>query len=180
MVWDNLDDLFEDLEAQAEGLHLAERDAELADRSLGEYASVTMAGRLHASVGTAISVKVAGVGGLQGRLLRVGSDWCLVSAEPSGQEWVVRLAAVTEVSGAAHGAVGEPARPVTTRLGLRSALREMVEAGVVVVAWLGDGTQHRGLPLRVGADFVEIAAESDPPAQRLLLLPFDALAAFTG
>ena len=52
MVWDErLFDLLDDLEGQAEALYAAERDAELADRSRAEYASVTLESRLMASTG---------------------------------------------------------------------------------------------------------------------------------
>ena len=37
--------VFDDLEQQAEGLHLAERDAEVADLTLAEYTRVTLAAR---------------------------------------------------------------------------------------------------------------------------------------
>ena len=177
---ESLEALFADLEARADGLYLAERDAELADLSSGEYAEVTLASRLHACVGTTLVLTVAGVGRLQGRLLRVGSDWCLMALVSSGQEWVVRLAAVEAVRGASDAAVNERARSVLARLGLRSTLREMAQSGMPIVVWQRDGTQSRGLPMRVGADFVEmveIAAEGGGPS---VLLSFDAIAAVTG
>ncbi len=179
VTWDSLDDLFADLEAQAEGLHLAERDAELADRSQGEYASVTLASRLHGSVGATLGLRVLGVGRLVGQVVRSGSDWLLLAAESSGQQWVIRFAAVDEVRGAPHRAVSEPARSVTSRLGIRSALREMAESGSGAVLWRTDGTQVRGLPVRTGADFVEVAVAESAPVHSVLV-PFDALAAITG
>ena len=42
--------LFDDLEQQAEGMHLADRDADVADLSLAEYARVNLAARLHAAL----------------------------------------------------------------------------------------------------------------------------------
>lgn len=175
--------LFEDLEQQAEGLHLAERDAEVADRSRAEYSQVTLAARLHASVGGVPSLRVQGVGTLEGLLVRVGLDWCLVRTEPAGQEWIVRLAALLGARGLSARAVSEPARSVLARLGLGSALRHVAESGAGVVLEHVDGGRQRGTIVRVGADFVEIAGArefgtdpwTDEPDR--LVLPFAAMAA---
>ncbi len=43
--------LFEDLEQQAAGLRLAERDAEVAELTLAEYSRISLGARLHASLG---------------------------------------------------------------------------------------------------------------------------------
>ena len=175
----SLHGLFEDLEQQAEGLHLAERDAEVTDRSRAEYAQVTLTARMHASVGRNLSLRVQGIGRLEGLLVRVGSDWCLLRTETTGQEWVVRLDAFVEVRGLSPRAVSEPARSVLARLGLGSALRHVAESGSVVVLDCVDGSQRRGTLVRVGADFVELAGgtphrASDPGG---CVLPFAALAA---
>ena len=71
MRWEErLLDLFDDLEQQAEGLALAERDALVAEQSRSEYAAVALADRLHASVGTRLLLDVGGFGALDGRLVR--------------------------------------------------------------------------------------------------------------
>ena len=63
MRWDErLGGLFDDLEQQAEGLALVERDAEVAEQSRAEYAQVDLAGRALASTGRRLLVAVAGVG----------------------------------------------------------------------------------------------------------------------
>ncbi len=179
----SLHGLFEDLEQQAEGLHLAERDAEVTDRSRAEYSQVTMAARMHASVGGNFSLRVQGVGRLAGVLVRVGSDWCLVRAEPAGQEWIVQLRAILEVAGLSPRAVSEPARSVLARLGLGSALRHVAESGAVVVLDCVDGSRRRGTLVRVGADFVEVAGGEEPATPHRegdpgrCVLPFAALAA---
>ena len=60
MRWEErLLDLFDDLEQQADGIALAERDALVAEQSRAEYAAVTLADRLHASVGTRLLLDVA-------------------------------------------------------------------------------------------------------------------------
>ena len=167
MRWeDRLGGLFEDLEQQAEGLHLAERDAELADRSRSEYAGVTFASRLHASVGGTVSLAVTGVGPLQGTLTRVGTDWCLLEAAPAGPEWVVALAAVRQAGGLSERAVSEVARPVVARLSMRSALRGIAESRAEVLVHHVDGTQLRGLLGRAGADFVEVVPQPDQVGDR--------------
>lgn len=159
MRWeDRLLALFDDLEQQAEGLALAERDAEVAERGRAEYAQVDLAGRLQASVGTRLVLGVAGVGSLEGSLRRVGRDWCLVEA--GSQEWLVRLSALSNVRGLSVRAVPEPARPVASRLGLGSALRRVAEDRREVVLHRADGTPMRGGVLRVGADFVELAGSA--------------------
>lgn len=148
--------VFEDLEQQAEGLQLAARDAELVDRRRSEYAEVTFLGRLHASVGQEVRLAVAGVGALDGRVARVGLDWCLVEAAAPAQEWVVLLAAVKLATGLSDRAVSEVARPVTARLGVRSVLRGVADSRAEVVVHHLDGSRSAGLLGRVGADFVEL------------------------
>lgn len=96
-------------------------------------------------------------------------------------------ASILDVRGLSQRAVSEPARSVVTRLGLRSALREVAESGLSVVFAQVDGSQLRGVVLRVGADFVEIREETgldttyDTIKQRgdleIHVLPFAALAA---
>lgn len=179
---DRLVDLFEDLEQQAEGLHLAERDAELFDRSRSEYAEVTFAARLHASVGSPVMLAVAGVGPLQGTLARVGVDWCLLETAPSAQEWVVALAAVRQAGGLSERAVNEVARSVVARLPMRSALRGIADSRSEVLLHHVDGTRLRGRLARAGADFVEVIPRSDdagarPRTRRAEVVPLSMLAA---
>jgi hypothetical protein len=175
MRWDDrIGDLFADLEQQADGLALAARDAEVAEQSRAEYASVDLASRLHGSVGARLLVTVTGAGPLDATLARVGVGWCLLDAGP--HEWVVRLAAVGGVRGLSERAVAEQARPVTARLGLGSALRGVVEARTEVVLHRVDGTQVPGTLRRVGADFVEVAV-GEGRSGYLEAVPFGALAA---
>src|SRR3954469_14221868 len=77
----------DDLEGQAAGLYDAERAPEIADRSRGEYRTVSLASRLMASVDRELTLELAGVGPVSGRLARVADGWCLVKGP--GQEWVV-------------------------------------------------------------------------------------------
>lgn len=181
MRWEEkLLDLFEDLEQQAAGLHLAERDAEIADRSRSEYAGVTLVSRLHGSVGAVVTLDVIGVGVVEGALLRVGADWCLVRSTPSGHEWIVALAGVKRAGGLTDRAVNEVARSVAARLGLGSALRGVADTQAVILVHHVDGTQSRGHLARVGADFVELVSADDHRPNtpgRCDVLGFETLAA---
>ncbi len=178
MRWEErLLDLFDDLEQQAEGIALAERDLLVAEQSRGEYASVELADRLHASLGARVQVEVAGVGSLEATLVRAGDGWCLLEA--SGQDWIVVLRAVCAVRGLRSGGVAADARPATARLGLGSALRGVSEARTEVALHRTDGATTRGLLGRVGADFVELWAS--PEAGGLVeVVPFRAVVAVRG
>lgn len=172
--------LFEDLEQQAEGLALAERDAELAERGAAEYAEVTLEARLHASVGRAVSLTVAGAGALQGSVVRVAAGWFLLeTATVPPSEWVVVSTALRSVTGASERAVSREARSVTARLGLRSALRGLAESRREVTVHGLDGVVVRGRLGRVGADFVELFPSADRPraGEPPVLLAFAGIAA---
>lgn len=172
MSWeDELFALLDDLEGQASALYAADRDVEVADRTRGEYAAVTLASRLHASVGRVLALHVDGVGRVEGTLARVGSGWCLV--EGRGQEWIVCLAAVTAVEGASDRSVPDVALSPVTRLGIGTALRRLADAGERCVVRGRDGTVHDVVVRRVGADFVEVATGE----RRTLILAVDAIAA---
>ena len=43
--------MFDDLEQQAEGLHLTGRDADVAELTMAEYSRISLGARLHASLG---------------------------------------------------------------------------------------------------------------------------------
>lgn len=161
--------VFDDLEQQAEGLALGARDAEVAELGRSEYAGVDLAARLHGAPGSRVRLVVDGIGRLDGRVARAGSDWLLLEADP--HEWLLRFAALTEVRGLGERAVDERHRAATARLGLGSALRGVAEERDPVLVHRRDGTVLRGTPRRVGADFVELAEESG-----VVVLPFGALA----
>ena len=84
MSWEEqLFSVLDDLEQQAEALYDAERDLDLADRSRSEYAQVTLASRLMASLDAELTLELRGVGRVSGTLQRVGTGWCLLDG--SGQ-----------------------------------------------------------------------------------------------
>ncbi|MGI8521721.1 MAG: hypothetical protein ACR2K3_00195 [Nocardioides sp.] len=172
MDWDEqLFALFDDLEQQAEALYDAERDVELTDRSRSEYAAVTLASRLMASVDTPVTLQLQGVGAVAGELRRVGDGWCLVHG--AAQDWLVRLASVIGVEGASERSVPEMAWSPVTRLGVGSALRRLADAGERCVLHTVTGATYDGVPVRVGRDFVEARVGE----ARTVLVAFDRLAA---
>lgn len=173
--------LFEDLEQQAEGLALSERDIEVAELSRAEYTQVTLEDRLHASIQRRVTLGVAGVGTVMGVLVRAGTDWCLVTtlsearSQPT-REWVIRVDAVQRAAGLSDRALGEASRPLAARLGVGSVLRGIAAERSQVRAHLRDGTILCGHLGRVGADFLELSvregeswqAEDGPPRRELV------------
>ncbi len=178
MRWDDrLGALFDDLEQQADGLALTLRDAEVAELARAEYAQVDLEARLHASLGRVLVLDIEGPGVLEGALRRVGAGWLLLGT--GGQEWLVRLAAIWSLRGLAEGGVAVPARPVTARLGIGSALRRIAEDRLEVVLHRRDATTSRGRLVRVGADFLDLdtGAEEAGTAGHLHTVAFHAVAA---
>ncbi len=146
--------MFDDLEQQAEGLALAERQAEVAELTIAEYAQVSLASRLHASLGRELRVRLVGGVVLAGRLARVGEDWMMVVEGTT--EHVVRNAAVVALSGLSPRAASEQTWRAIDRLSLRALLRRLaVGASTCAVQFL-DAAVLEGRVGRVGRDFFEI------------------------
>lgn len=155
-------DLFADLEGEAEGLAVAELQAEVRDRTRREVALLHLSDRLSASPHAMLRLRVDGAGVLGGAVLDSGPDWVLV--EESGHEVLVPLAAVLAVTGlsartAAPGSEGAVGR----RLDLGYALRGLARSRVGLSVLLRDATRLAGSLDRVGADYVEVAEH--PPGE---------------
>lgn len=178
------DELFADLEADAEGLAQRERDAEIAERTRIELASLTLLDRLQAGIGQELGIDVMGAGRLNGRLRRVGPVWLLLEVD-SRQGWVVSVDAITGVQGLTAAAGSAPGGSSAARATWASAFRTMSRDREVVLVRRVDGTAVRGLPARVGRDFVEVLARDDDTssgrearlAPRLRIVPYAAVAA---
>jgi hypothetical protein len=154
MTWEEqLFALFDDLEQQADGLFQVERGHEIADRGQAEYAQVTLASRMMASIDREVVIEVIGVGSVGGTMQRVSADWCLIAGQ--GQEWIVRLPAVSQLRGASDRSIPPAAWSPTASLGLGSALRRIAQERQRCLLHLMDGARHDVLVGRVGADFVE-------------------------
>ncbi len=182
MRWE---ELFNDLETDAEGLALRDRDAEIAERTRAELAAIGVLDRLRAGVGDAVILQVLGVGRLEGRLRRLTPTWLLLDAD-GRHGWAVSVDALTGVEGLTSAAApGESARSVATRTTWSSAFRVLSRDRELVVVYRVDGTSVRGLPARVGRDFVEMwrldeETPGPPPARaarRSTVVPFRAVAA---
>ena len=173
MTWEReLLDLFEDLEHQAEGLALAERDAEVAELARSEYAEIDLASRLHASVGRTVELTLAGVGAMRGRLLGAGNGWVLLESADGPQSWLVTVVALTAVRGLAPGARPADTWALTSRLGVASVLRRVADEAASVVVVRSDGQHRQGRIGRVGADFLEVGDDAG-----IEIVPLSALAA---
>ncbi len=171
---EGLFDFLDDLERRAEGLYAAERAPELADRSRAEYQQVSLASRLMASVEREVTLHLAGVGPVSGRLDRVAREWCRVSGPLS--DWVVALAHVQSVAGPSDRAVPEIAWSPLTKLGLGSVLRRLAEGAQRCVLRGADGSVRDGVVRRVGQDFCEFDETPDRPGP-VVLVAFAGLAA---
>ena len=116
--------VFDDLEQQAEGLHLVERDAEVADLTVAEYSRISLAARLHASLGLDLRVRLVGghvdrrPAGAAGR--RTGCCWS--TGPPSGS---CAPRASLSSAGLSARADNEDTWPVIDRLTLRAVLRRL-------------------------------------------------------
>jgi hypothetical protein len=175
MTWEEqLFAYLDDLEQQAEGVFGIERDLEVAERAAAEYAAVTAASRLMASVGNDIAMQVQGLGNVEGLLHRVADGWCLVQCP--AQAWIVRHDAVVSMRGISSRSVPEAAWPVTAKLGFGSALRRVADTGEACRLVLIDGTRNDARVVRVGQDFAEILPSD---ARTPLLVRFDSIAAVT-
>ncbi len=167
--------LFEDLEQQAAGIHYAERDAELLDRARGEYATVTFASRVHASLGRSVTLGLVDGTAVEGVVTQAGVDWCSLRRGEGSGDWLVRLAAVATARGLSPRAVPEAARPALARLGFGSALHGMASEAPEVLLHLVTTGSERVRVVRIGADFVE--ADSATQSGAGLVVPFAAVLA---
>ncbi|WP_261565282.1 hypothetical protein [Frankia gtarii] len=158
MRWE---DLFADLELQWEENEAAELAAELADRSRREAAYLRLIDRLRPVVGHPARCRV--LGGqlapqtLHGTLSALGVDWFLL-AEPGATEVLVPMRSLLAVENlpvvsAQPGHEG----PLAAKLDLRYVLRGLVRDRCACTLLLVDGTSLHGMPVRVGADFLEVA-----------------------
>lgn len=173
MTWEA--DLFaylDDLEGEAVAAFDVERQMEVSDRARAEYSGVESACRLMASVGSTLTLRVAGLGALRGRLARVAADWCLL--ESGSQEWIIRLPAILTAQGISARSVPRDAWPVTARLGFGSALRRISESQERCCVRLVDGSQYDAVPVRVGKDFVEAVTGE---RREMVLCAFESIAA---
>lgn len=150
MRWE---DLFADLESQWDAEQRRELDAEVADRTRRERATVTLGDRLAGAGSADVSVTVRDGSRVSGQVADVGDGWFLLG-ETGRAPCLVPMAAVVSVTGLAARAVeGSVAR----RFGLGYALRAVSRDRAVVRLTDAAGTTCTGTIDAVGSDHVELA-----------------------
>lgn len=156
--------LFDDLEARFAALRAEELPAVVAELTRAERATVTLVGRVRASLGRELRVRVRSGETVLGELLDAGAEWLLLGAGP--RRVLVPVHAVVHVRGLADLVEPEGAPP--RRLGLGHALRALARDRVPV-RLLAHGTVLRGRIELVGADhleLVELGEELRGPGER--------------
>ena len=176
MRWEQL---FSELEAEAGELAQRDRDAEIADRTRAELARTRWADRVRASTGATVRLRLLGADLVEGTVLQVGADWLLLQA--GANDVLVPAHAVVGAEGV--GAATEPtaagalATP-TWAAAWRVLARDRASVRVVRA---GGSTVH-GVPMRVGADFVELdpglgETGGSGPGPGPVLVPYAAITA---
>lgn len=159
MRWD---DLFGDLEAQWHAQLRRELDAEVADRTRRERATVALADRLAAQVGRAVGLALVDGTMLSGQVREVGQGWLLLSVATGS--CLVPTAAVAGVTGVERRA----GLPVPERsFGFGYALRGLSRDRVAVTVADVSGGVSTGTIDGVGRDFLELSEHAaDLPRRR--------------
>ncbi len=148
MRWDRL---FAELEAEADELAVRDRDAEIADRTRAELGRTRWADRLRAAAGD-VRVRLLGGVVLAGRVGHVGDDWLLLGTE--SHDVLVPGHAVVGIEGL--GIAAAPRADGTVPHTWTAAWRVLARDRAAVRVARVDGSEVRGVPVRVGADFVEL------------------------
>lgn len=159
MRWDAL---FADLEARWDAEGRAERDAEVADRTRREHASIELLTRLAGHQGE-VRVRVAAGVFLEGLVLDVGKDWVLLEIPLRRRQALIPMSAVRAIEGLGRRSVS--AR-TARRFGWGYAVRALARDRAVVQITDLDGTVVTGTIDIVGADYLELAAHPLDEARR--------------
>lgn len=160
--------LFADLEAQSASVEASDLSLEIADRTRGELAAISLANRLRAQIGARVHLRVLGSAEqATGTLTRVGADWALVAAPADQVEMLIMLDALVAAINLPAGALAESGVDrVTSRLGRGAVLRALARDRAPVHIRMRDGTSVSGTLDRVGADFLDLARHEMDQAPR--------------
>lgn len=171
MRWERL---FAELEAEAAELADLDRDAEIADRTRAELARVRWTDRLRAATGSTVRVRVVGGDLVDGAVRRVAVDWLLLTA--GAHQVLVPVDAVVGVEGVGPATAPAPTGAAAATTPTWAAAWRVLsrDRAVVRVVRVG-GSTVTGVPVRVGADFVELAPQD--AATGLVLVPYAAVVA---
>src|SRR5699024_7199129 len=149
------DDLFAELDSEADQLHREQRDLQIAERTrvqLGE------ASWLDRCTQCDVTMRVLGLGAVRGTVARVGRTWLLLRGEAEW-DWVVAVAAVTGLR--RNSAPGAAERgQVTRRLTWVNAWSVLARDRATVHVACIDESRLDGVACQVGHDFVELTTES--------------------
>ncbi|NLT54064.1 MAG: hypothetical protein GXX79_05755 [Actinomycetales bacterium] len=148
MRWD---DLFDDLEGQAEAGDRAAWEAVLADLVSAERAAVRMLDRIRASRDP-LTLRLVDGQVLAGPVVEVGEDWLILGVE----EVLVPITAVVTVERLSRAAV-VGGHPVERALTVASVFRRMARDRCAVDVRLVGGTGLHGTVDGVGADHLDLA-----------------------
>ncbi|HYN30271.1 MAG TPA: hypothetical protein VES95_10445 [Dermatophilaceae bacterium] len=152
MRWEGL---FADLEGQSDAEERRELDAEVADRTRRELATVALLDRLLAHRGTRLEVRLVDGRAVAAELVDVGADWLLLRPRsPRTTELLVPAAALAGVTGlAVRTGQDRMARRFSLGHALRALARDRARVTLVDLA----GTTLTGTINLVGADHLDLA-----------------------
>ena len=176
MRWE---DLFADLESQWDAEQRRELDAEVADRTRRERASVGLYERLAAAVGEEVSVVLATGVRVSGPVADVGAGWLMLSdPRPSAQPMVVPFGAVAALIGLRPRAAGQG---MGRSFGLGYVLRGLSRDRAVVAVTDVTGSVTTGTVDAVWSDAFELSEHAADLPRRpenvtgRMVVPFAAL-----
>ncbi len=176
MRWE---ELFADLEGQADAAERADLEAEIGDRTRREAARVRIVDRLRGahSENTTIVIRTRGAEPTRGLVAGVGSDWVLV--DTGVREVLVSLRAIESITGlGTRSAAPDSEGPVVARLDLGHALRIIARDRAEVRLVTAGGAALVGVIDKVGSDHLELTEHPPGEARQrgeVRLVPFSAV-----
>ncbi|WP_152648039.1 hypothetical protein [Demequina sediminicola] len=152
MRWD---DLFDDLEGQAQAAEVEAWRADVTARTRSELADVPVFERLLATIGHAVTLWCRDGVPVRGTLNDVAASWLLIG-DHAGREHVVPTGAVGHLDGLAHSTAS--ATVVEKSLTLASVLRGLSRDRARVMLVVNSGTVV-GVIQAVGADWCDVRTD---------------------
>lgn len=175
------DQLFADLEAQADALDRAALEGDAAERQRLEQGRLQVASRLAAHVGRVVTLHLVQGEALAGEVREVGADWVLLDRRAAAApQWVpqsvpqsvlVGVAAIDAVAGLTRASLagddpGSPDGGPLLRLPIGVVLRGLARDRALVAVRLRSGSTLTGTIGRVGVDHLDLAMRQPGEASR--------------